>query len=336
MNKQIDISWTAILKVVAVVLAVWLVFLIKDVLILLFVVLLLAVTLGPLVSRLTQYGLPRFLAILLVYLGLALLLAAIVYLLVPPLVIQLRELANNLPLFLNQATISYQSSTMATQNVLESISGQLSKISGGFLNATLALFGGVVSTLTVFALTFYFLIEEEGWKKTLLGLIPLDHKDWVIEMMQKIAVKLGFWLRGQLGLMVIVAILDSVGLAILKIPYALSLGILAGLLELIPIVGPIVAGLVAIIMTLVAGGAFWKVLVVVAIFILVQQLESQILVPKIMQKAVGLSPVIIIVAILIGYRLLGFGGAILAIPIAAALEVFVQEYSAFRKKNSAG
>ncbi len=335
-TRQIDISWSLILKVVAVILGLWLVFIIKDILILLFVVLLLAIALGPLVSKLTRYGLPRVVSILVIYLGLSLVFALVIYLILPPLLKQIRELTINLPYLLGQLTgSSYQDSTAATQRLLQSLSSYLSKISGGFVDATLSLFGGLVSALTVLALTFYFLIEEEGWKRAFLGILPLDHKQWVVEMTQKIVTKLGFWLRGQLILMTVVAVLDAVGLALLGVPYALSLGILAGLLEVVPVIGPILAGLIAVIITLVAGGAFWKVLLVILLFILVQQLEAQVLVPKIMQKAIGLSPVIIIIAVLVGYRLLGAGGAILAIPLAAALEVFIHEYSAFRKRKTA-
>jgi len=150
----------------------------------------------------------------------------------------------------------------------------------------------------------------------------------------KVSERLGEWLRSQLLLMVTIGVLDGTILAILGIQYALTLGLLAGLLEIIPVIGPIVAAVTAIAVAFVSGAPIWKIIAILIAYILVQQLEGNILVPKLMSKVIGLSPIFVIIAILIGNRLLGIGGAILAVPVAAGIQVFLHEYLPLNKSKS--
>lgn len=330
----VDISAKTILKFLGILFLLYLLWLIRDIVVLVFVVILLVLALEPLVNKLTGWGIPRVLGVLFIYILLGIILGLVVYWVVPPLVFQLRDLAFKLPVIFNQLSDFRGTSAIATGQTLTSFSEELNKIGGGLLNATLAIFGGFVSALTVLVLTFYSLLDEKGFKKIIYDLIPLARHNEVSSIIQKIATKIGYWLRGQIVLMIIVGILDGAGLAILGIPFALTLGILAGFLEIIPLVGPLLAGLAAVLVSLAGGVVLWKILIVVGIFILVQQLEGHILVPRVMQKAIGLSPVAIILAVLIGAKLLGTGGAILAIPVAAILLVFSQEYIEKRRPST--
>ena len=131
--------------------------------------------------------------------------------------------------------------------------------------------------------------------------------------------------------MLIVGVCDGLALWALGIPFALTLGVLSGLIEVIPIIGPILAGTTAVFIAFVSGVPFWKLIAIIVVYVLVQQLENQILVPKIMQKSIGMSPVIVIVALLIGMKLLGIGGAVLAVPVAAGISVFLAEYGVFKR-----
>ena len=323
----VELSTGSIFKTILILLGLWVAYFIKDILLLLFVVVLLAVALEPIITKLSSWRVPRVISILAVYLALFFVIGLTVYLILPPLVSQLGDLANNLPAYLSKLSdVKVSQDTLATQKILDSATQGLSTLSGGIFNAMVAIFGGIFSMLTVLTLTFYLLIDEGGMRKAFIALMPLGQREKTAETMHKIGIKLGNWLRGQISLMLIVGALTALGLSILDVPYALALGLLAALLELVPIIGPIIAGLAAVLIAFVSGAAVWQLIAVVILYTVIQQVENQILVPKIMNKAVGVSPIGIIVAILIGGKLLGLTGAMLAIPVVTVISVISSEY----------
>lgn len=325
--NTIDISTRTILKTILILVGLYAAYYIRDILVLLFVVVLLAVALEPLIAKLSGWRIPRIISILAVYLLLFLVVGLSIYLILPPLVSQLGDLANNIPSYVGRLSdVQLSEGTLATQKILDSAAQGLSNLSGGVFNAVATVFGGIFSMLTVLTLTFYLLLDEGGMRRALIDTLPLRQREKTAEMLHKIGIKLGSWLRGQLSLMLIVGAATAVGLGILGVPYALALGLLSGLLELVPVIGPIIAGLAAVLIAFASGALVWQLIAVVALFVLVQQLENQILVPKIMNKAIGVSPIVIIVAILIGGKILGLGGAMLAIPIVTVLSVISAEY----------
>lgn len=322
-----EISLMSVAKVILLLIGVWLLYVVKDVLVILLVVLIISISLEPFVGGLAKQGIPRGLSIIVLYILLLVVLGGFVYFIAPPVASQIKELTLNLPYYaskLNQ--VDFGSATSSVSSALDNIASSLTAATGGVVNALFSIFGGVVSAITVFALTYYFLSEEEGIKKAVSRFLPVDQKARFYSTLFKMSEKLGDWLRGQLTVMAIVGLLDGIALWGLGIRYALVLGILAAFIEVIPIIGPIVAGAAAVFVAFVSGVAFWKIIAIVIIYTLVQQVESHILIPKIMQKAIGLSPIVVIIAILVGFKLLGIGGAILAVPVAAGIMVFVQEY----------
>lgn len=322
-----EISLISILKVVAVLVGLWLLYVVRDVLIIILVVIVISTALDPFVNRLAKQGVPRALSVIVLYLALIVLLGFFVYFIARPVSTQIKQLTLNLPYYsdkFNQIDLSSSSSTLSS--VLDSLSAKLSSAAGSFLSAIVSVFGGIVSAVTVFALTFYFLVEEDGIRKSIILLIPPQNRDKFLLTIKKVSDKLGQWLRGQLALMLIVGTLDGLALWILGINFALTLGLMSGLLEVIPIVGPIISAVIAILVAFISGVVLWKIIAIVAVYIIVQQIENSILVPKIMQRAIGLSPVIVILAIITGAKLLGIGGAVLAVPVAAGLQVLISEY----------
>ena len=329
-----DISISSILKIVAVIAALWLIYLLRNVFILLLVVGVIVMAIEPFVRRLAKEGIPRPVSVIVLYLAILTILGFFVYFIIPPVAGQFKEMTLNLPYYTDRlSSLDFGTLSSTLSKTLDELASKLSGFAGGIINAVISIFGGIVSTVTVFVLTYYYLVEEEGIRRGIIKLIPADSRPRLQETVDKVGEKLGRWLRGQISLMVIVGIADGVALAILGIPFALTLGILSGLLEIIPVVGPIVAAVVAILVAFISGVALWKILVIVAIYVLVQQLENNILVPKIMGQAVGLSPVVVIIAILIGAKLLGLGGAMLAVPVAAGIQVFLSEYTDIGAKS---
>jgi len=236
-------------------------------------------------------------------------------------------LAINLPIIISKLGPVYQSIQHSIGNYQEglfNLSSQLGKISSGLYSTTLGFVSGIVAFVTILVLAFYMLLEQDAIKNFLHQTVPGERKEKIFEITKKIGQKMGGWLRGQVLLMIIVGVADSIALVSLGIPYALTLAVWGGITEVIPYIGPWLGLAPALIIAFTISPL--KGLLILIAYVIIQQLESQFLVPKILGKAVGLSPVIIILALLIGAKLMGILGVIIAVPVAAALSVFIQEW----------
>jgi len=262
-------------------------------------------------------------------------LTALGFIIIPPVVDQLQQLAINLPVITSGLGPIYQNLQHSIGNYQEglfNLSSQLGNISGGIYSTTIGFISGLVAVVTILVLAFYMLLEQNSIRSFLDQSVPLEHKERIFLVAKKIANKMGSWLRGQTLLMLIVGIADSIALVSLGVPYALTLAVWGGLTEVIPYIGPWLGLAPALIIAFTISPL--KGLLILIAYILIQQLESQFLVPKIMGKILGLSPVIIILALLIGAKLMGILGMIIAVPIAAALSVIIQEWPEIKKLRS--
>jgi predicted PurR-regulated permease PerM len=215
---------------------------------------------------------------------------------------------------------------LSLKSYLVSLNNFLPETTTGLLEKIGDFFSNIVSIFVILVITFYMLVEENATKKILRSVIPNQYLPYAYDMFNRIEKQLGLWLRGQIILCFLVFLLVYIGLTVLGIKYALILAIIAGLFEFIPYLGPIFAGGVAVLITFLHSPlqAFW----VLILYICIQILENNVLVPNIMRRAVGLNPVISIISLLIGSKLGGFIGAIIAIPLATALYVFFQDFYA--------
>lgn len=336
-NRMVlELSWLSVVKLLAVPALCYVLFLIRDILAILFVVFIIVAALNPIISRM-QKSMPRIVAVLLVYVGVLALLVGVATAMFQPLALQISNLANIIPgktesvmPFLQKLQDGSRLTTEVTNN-LQQLSGTLTSVSTGVIDTTFGIFGGIFTVFTVFVLTFYLLLEEAAAKKFFDNLLVGRRRDRILGVLRKISEKMGAWVRGQLLLMVIIGVLDLVILLVLKIQSPLPLALWGGLMEVVPYLGPILGAIPAIIVALVTGSPMLALIVAVLMVVVLQQLEGQFIVPKVMQKAVGLSPVIVILALLIGGKLMGVVGALLAIPIAAIIAVLVQEWGTLQR-----
>lgn len=275
-------------------------------------------------------------AILLVYLGLLLLLVLMAGIIITPVVAETRDFIAGLPQILQNLERSV-GALEARYTWLPSLSGLVSRLPqelaglsryfGTAAGVAFRALGGVVSLVTVLFMTYYMLVEGRQMKRGFLSLFPRDRQDQVEAILQRIGRRFGGWVRGQLLLGLIIGVVVGIGiwlLPFLRLPYPLLLGVVAGITELVPIVGPILGAIPAVLIALFQP-PWWKVLAVIGFYAVVQQLESNFVVPRVMKMAVGLSPLLTVVALLIGAKLLGIAGALLSLPVAAALQVVVGE-----------
>jgi predicted PurR-regulated permease PerM len=344
---NINISTKTIFKILGIGLILYFLYLVWNIVVLLFVALILAALIDPFADWFQKKRIPRALAVLLIYVVLLGILSLSVALLAPVITHDLPQLLENMEKFwsdlqnndfwqklvggVNVLQTSLSSYGLGAQDgaVAAGSGGVESTISGVFSTIS-GFFGGVFSLVLVLVMTFYMVVQEDPLKKILRSIIPDEYIPWCSKMMRKMRDKLGAWLRGQLVLSLIIGVLVFIGLSVLGIKYALVLAILAALLEFIPYVGPVLASLPALFLAFSMGGAV-KLLFVLLMYVIIQQLENHLLVPKVMQKAVGLNPIISISVLLAGAQLAGVLGILIAIPVATALSVLLQDL--LQKKN---
>jgi len=187
----------------------------------------------------------------------------------------------------------------------------------------MSVLSAIFGIFTLFVITFYWTTERARVKRLVLGQVRLERRDHAYDVWDRIEEKLGGWVRGQLILSAIIGVMSAVGYFLLGLDYWLALAIIAGVTEVIPFLGPILAGTAAVAVALTESPqtAIFTLIFVVAL----QQVENAVLVPRVLQNAVGLSPLSVILAVLIGGAVLGPLGAIVAIPVAAAGQVLVME-----------
>lgn len=328
-RQLIEISTSTILRTIIIVGALVFLYVIRDVLVILFLALIIVSAINPIVTWLQKKKLPRIFGVLFVYIIGLLILSTIVYIVVPPLAQEVRDLSKNLP---DSFSLDYYETQYdfgsdypeIAENIklfLGNISQRLEFFSSSLMGAAINLFGGIISMILILVISFYLSVQEEGIKNFFRSLIPIDHQPYVFHLWSRTEFKMGRWLQGQFLLGLLVGLLTFTGLSILGVEYALVLAIIAGLFELIPYVGPVLAAVPAVIFG--GGQSLTLGLWVIFLYIFIQQLENHVLVPKVMQRAVSLNPIIIIIAILTGAKLAGFVGILIAVPVAAILaEVF--------------
>ena len=327
-----SISTATIIKVILTLAILYFVFIIRDVISLLVVSLILAILIDPLADWFEKKKIPRTLAVLLVYLVLISLIGLFIVLIIPPLTAQFDQLTNQVPAYWekikslgeNQYLAQYNPETL--QNWLKNIE---TNFAAGIFSRLGGIVGGVASMVLILFLTFYTVIDEKNIKKMALRLIPSQYQLYVTEMATRVKNKMGAWLKGQLILCFIIGVCVFLGLTILGVDYALVLGIIAGMFEIVPYIGPWLTGILVVFIAF--GQSPTTALLAAAFIIVLQALENNLIVPKVMQKAVGLNPIISILAIIIGAKTAGVVGVALAIPVASALSILLQDF--FFKEN---
>lgn len=329
-KKTIDISTSAIIRTIAIILGLWFLYLVRDVLALFFLSVILTATLDPAIDWMGRKKVSRPVGVIIIYIALFLIIGIFVSFITPPLVSQFQSFVENIPAYAETFARTFAGIEKYAQSYgisfnshefLQGLTGNLFQPSGQFFGATVSVFTFFISLLVILALTFYMSVKEDGMNKFLVSITPENHHGYIVSVADRIKSKIGKWLGGQLLLMAIIFVLDFIALSVFDIPYALVLALLAGLLEIVPYLGPIIsaslASMVGFLISPVTG------LIVLGILTVIQQIESHIIVPQVMKKAVGLNPVVVILALLIGAKLGGTMGAILSVPIATSIGVIL-------------
>jgi predicted PurR-regulated permease PerM len=312
MNSRIELSVKTVLMVLGILASLWVLIQIRDILYLLFIAFLIMTAINPLVVFLEQHKVPRIVGIFLAYIVVIGVFGVVLASSIPALIIQTTRLVQALPgvimKFVPNGSLDFST-----------VGQQLAPIGENLIKFILSIFSNIATVVTVLVFAFYFLLERRHTEQILTQLVGVSIAHQVVDILRAIEYRLGEWVRGELLLMISVGVLSYIGLIILHVEYALPLALVAATLEIVPTIGPIISAVPAILVGL--GTSPFLALTVAALYIIVQQLENNLLVPIVMRKSVGFSPLIIILALMIGGRLAGITGVLLAVPVLLIIQV---------------
>ena len=286
----------------------------REILIVIFVAYIIVAALNPVVEFLRRRGLPKTIAVLLTFFVTLVFFVLLIAPLVPFFISQIQQLAKSFPLYVQQAAgavgVQLDAREIGKLITPQQLGQNAFALAGG-------VFGGFFTIVSTIAISFYLLLSYDKAKNAVANLFSKKYQEKAVTTIDQVNDKLGAWLRGQFILSLSIGLITWVSLTAIQMPYALPLAVLAGLFEIVPTVGPIIASVPAIIVALTISPNM--ALFIVALYIIIQMVENHLLVPRIMQRAIGLNPVIVIVGVIIGDRLLGIPGALLSVPFISLL-----------------
>lgn len=327
-EKILDISWGTIFKIAITFLVFYLLYLIRDILILIIFSLIMSILFNPAIDFLEKRKIPRGLATMLIYLILFGILGLLIYLIAPSFVYEIQQFTQFFPQYFEKVAPPLKELGFEAFEDFESftkaLEGWLIKASSNIFNAISAIFGGIFSTITIFAIAFFLSLEEKGLERIISLIFPKRYEAYILHLWGRCQSKVSGWFGSRILSGFLVGIMVFVACKILTIKYAISFGLLSGILDLIPVIGPIIAGAIIVIFTVLDSWA--KTLFILIIFIIIQQIEGNILTPILTKKFLGMSPVLVLIALMIGGTLWGIMGAILAIPLFGILFEFLKDF----------
>ena len=320
MIKKIEISYKTIIFTVFFLVFLWVLFQIRDVILIFFISLLIMTILNPIVTKLSRFKIPRPLSIALLYLVIFVLLGFSIAILVPPLVEQTTNFTEGLPLYLE----NIGKYTFIGQQISGQILSLVGTLPGYAIRFGISVFSNVLNLVMVLFFTFYLLLARDKIDDQLSAIFGESRKESIRKILDTLEVRLGGWARGEMILMLIIGLVSFIGLTILGIPFALPLAILAGFLEIVPTIGPVISAIPAVIIGLSISPL--TAIAVIALIFLIHQTENYVLVPKIMEKSVGVSPIVTLLCLAIGLKIAGIIGVLISVPVFISLQVIIKEY----------
>ncbi|MFA5651771.1 MAG: AI-2E family transporter [Candidatus Paceibacterota bacterium] len=335
---NINITPESIFQGIGLILLIWFLYFIKDLVLVVLVAVVIASGMEPLISWFNKYKISRLPASIISYLGIFGVFAGLIFFFVPPVLDEAASLLTELPKYLESTTLwnplnINSESVSVSQKVVSTLSDSInnpsqlvrdaqsqiktnipstnfglgdlvqslqeisSNVSNGFIKIVSSIFGGLLSFILIVVLSFYLLVQEDGVANFLRLVTPMKYEKYIVDLWKRSQRKIGQWMQGQFLLGIIVGVLVYLGLMILGVKNALLFAVLAGCLEIIPVFGPILSAIPAILMAFVSGG-FTSAILVLGLYIIIQQFENHLIYPLVVKKVVGVSPVIVILALL--------------------------------------
>jgi len=336
-NKLLDISWSSILKIAVTLLAFYLLFLVRDILVWIIFALIISVLFSPAINFLYKKGFPRGVAVVLVYFFIFGILGLAIYTTAPIFVSEIQEFSKIFPVYFEKISPPLRGLGIEAFESFEkftgAVEGWLRGASTNIFSALGAIFGGIFSTITIFAIALFISLEEKGLERMMAIFTPKKYEAFVLTLLEKSQRKVSGWFGARILSSIFVGLMTFVVCYVLKVDYAASFAFFAGITNFIPIIGPVIAGILITLFT--ALDSWLKALFLLLAFVIIQQIEGNILTPVLTRRFVGLPPALVLIALIIGGKLWGLLGAVLAIPLAGILFEFLRDFLKRRKEEKA-
>ena len=299
--------------------------------------LILSVLFSPAINFLWKKGLPRGVSVVLVYLSVFGILGFAIYTMAPIFISEIQKFSQVFPAYFEKISPPLRGLGIEAFENLEKFTGSLEKwlvsVSSNIFSALGAVFGGIFSTLTILIIALFISLEDKGMERMMAVFIPKKYEAFVLTLWEKSQRKVSGWFGSRILSSLFVGLMTLIVCFVLKADYAVSFAFLAFITNFIPFIGPIIAGLIIALFT--ALDSWLKALFILIAFFIIQQIEGNILTPILSRRFVGLPPALVLVSLIVGAKLWGIMGAILAIPIAGVLFEFLGDFLKRRKEEKA-
>jgi len=325
-HKILDVSWWTIIRIVVAAIAIYFLFLIQDLLAYFIFALIISLLFNPAINFLAKRKIPRIIAAIVVYFGIFLLLGFAIFKIAPFLFTELRDFAMKFPQYFEKISPYFKGFKIGAladfQTFTQALENMLAKSSTSFFTALGSIFGGLITTLAIFSISFFLSLEEKGIERVVGFMVPKKYHQKALDVWENTQRKVSIWFGTRVLGMIFIGVLTTITCLALNVKYAIFFGLIAGLADIIITIGPLMAG--AIIALFILAISWPKAIIFVAAFILIHEIESHVITPVLSKKFLKLSPALVLMAILIGARIWGLLGSILAIPLMAMIFEFIK------------
>ncbi len=335
MKKTLDISWESILKIFIAVLAFYILYNIKEIVIWVVFALIIAILFEPAIEILKKKKIPRTLSVIFIYIAFFGVLGFLGYLIVPFFAFEISRFVEVVPEYFEKIYPPLQDMGFfeATKGELSAFEQTLENMAVNIFSFLFTIFGGIFSAIFIIAAAFFLSLEEKNIERAIMLLFPKKHEAYALSLWGKCQKKVSAWFLARIIACFFVGLVSYLVFFLFGIQYPLILAAIAAVLNFIPYIGPLITG--ALLFLILAPVNFIQSIFVLIAFTVIQQVEANIISPILMRRAIGLSPALVLISLLIGAQLWGFLGAILIIPLAGIISEFVKEFLQRKKEKEA-
>lgn len=345
-----NISFKTLFKIAVFLLGVYLLFTLRGLGLIILTGIVIASVVEPAVKWFVKRNIPRAISAILVY---ALIIGSLTMFFsfaIPPLAGEMASAVNSIPKYVKTIDIftpidknAYKGtkalfpdipSTISVGDVISKTTDAVSNFSGGMFDTVAGFFGGIISVILVMVISFYLSVREDGVGEFLSIVTPPEKEKYVRGLWQRAETKIARWMQGQVMLGLVVFVFIYIGLTLIGVKHALLLALIAGIFELIPVIGMTLSAIPAFFMGVLDGG-IGVGLFIVGLYLVVQQIEAHVFYPLVVKKLIGVPPLLVIISLVAGAELAGLVGAILAVPVSVALMEYIDDVERRKKDDLA-
>lgn len=335
MEQTLDISWETIIKVFVAGFIFYILFLVRDVVIWFSFALIISILLDPVIQFFQKFRLPRVIAVVFVYLAILGLFGLVIYLSAPIFIFEFKQFVANIPEYFERANPVFRSLGIDIARTFEEFTSglvaQAQESSGSIIKAITVFFGGIASTAFIFTLAFFISLEEKSLLDILALLTPKKYEQSVVTIFKRAQVKVAGWFGVRVLACLFVGVLTYVAFLLLGVKYALILGIISGLLNFVPYIGPMVTWILTFLSVGVSNSWILAIYAILVITI-IQEIENKFLTPLLMKKLLDLPPVLVLISLLVGGTIFGLLGTLFSVPVFGIIYETTKEFLEKKKQ----